>query len=126
MLNEMEVCGAFGDVKHTLAECGASRKKFGILTSLLGAFLGKTITTEEVLFLSLHHFDGKKQKLSIWVTVHALFWILTYRDSGDLEMLRHLKKELFWHQTLERWFCGRSQMMDMMRRMEEMIMDVEV
>ena len=30
ILNEMEVCGAFGDVKHTLAECGASRKKFGI------------------------------------------------------------------------------------------------
>ena len=125
-LNEMEVCGAFGDLEHTLAKCGATRRKFGILTSLLGSFIGRVVTVEDLLFLSLHHFDGKKQRLSVWITVHALHWILTYRDSGGLEMMLHLKKELFWHQALERWFCGKTQMMDMMEWIQEIILSLDV
>ena len=63
------------------------------------------VTGEDLLFLSLHHVDGKKQKLSVWITVHALHWIWMHRDSGVMEMMLYLKKELFWHVALERWFC---------------------
>ena len=124
-MNEMEVCGNYGDLKHTLADCGASRRKFGILTSLLQSYLRKMVTLDDLLFLSFHHFDGKKQKLSVWTTVHALHWIFTYRDAGGMEMMRYLRKELFWHQALERWFCGKTQMSEMITRMDEMILKLD-
>ena len=125
-LNEMEVCEAYGDLEHTLVKCEASRMKFEILTSLLGSFLGRMVTVDGLLFLSLHHIDGKKQRLSVWITVHALHWIWMHRDSGVMEMMLYLKKELFWHVTLERWFCGKNQMMDMMKRMQETIRTLEI
>ena len=125
-LNEMELCGAYGDLKHTFAECGASKKKFGVLTSLLGDFLGRMVTVDDLLFLSLHHFDGKKQKLSIWITVQALYWIFMYRDSSELAMMLHMEKELFWHQALERWTWGRNQMLDMIKRIQEIILTLDI
>ena len=125
-LTEMELCGAYGDLKHTFAECGASKKKFGVLTALLGDFLGRMVTLDELLFLSLHHFDGKKQKLSIWITVQALYWIFMYRDSSELAMMLHMEKELFWHQALERWTWGRNQMLDMIKRIQEIILTLDI
>ena len=84
------------------------------------------VTVDDLLFLSLHHFDGKKQKLSIWITVQALYWIFMYRDSGELAMMRHLEKELFWHQALERWTWGRNQMLDMIKRIQEIILTLDI
>ena len=120
-LNEMENCGAFGDMKHTFTECRASQEKFRILTVLLEKYLGKMFGWDEIVFLSLHHFDGKKLKLSIWTTVHALKFVFENRDASVMDMLCHLKKELFWHQALERWFCGQKQMMEMAELMDGMI-----
>ena len=41
------------------------------------------------------------------------------REAEEMDLLRRLKKELFWHTALERWFCGRSQMMEMLKIIEE-------
>ena len=118
-LNEMEICGDFGDLQHTLTKCGTIRSKFDVLTALLENFLGKVVTVDELLFLTLRHFDKKKQKLSIWLSVTALHFMFLDRDAEEMDLLRRLKKELFWHTALERWFCGRSQMMEMLKIIEE-------
>ena len=49
-----------------------------------------------------------------------------FRDSSELEMVRHLEKELFWHQALERWSWGRNQMLDMMERIQEIKLTLDI
>ena len=55
-----------------------------------------------------------------------MYWIFMFRDSSELEMMLHLEKELFWHQALERWPWGRNQMLDMMERIQEIILTLDI
>ena len=49
----------------------------------------------EVVFLPFHLFDENRLKLSIWISVNALQFIFMERDTGELDMLRHLKRSCF-------------------------------
>lgn len=49
----------------------------------------------EVVFLSFRLLDEKRLKLSIWISVNALQFIFMERHTGEIDMLRHLKRSCF-------------------------------
>ena len=119
MDNQMVQCGRFGDLKHSLADCRATKDKFGEFKSVLREFLNKSSSSEEIIFLSFRHWDKKRLKLAIWSAVIGMFYIFRNKDAGTSDMLLYLRKELFFHVLLERWFAGRvnmSKMMDVLNR----------
>ena len=75
------VCGKFGDLKHSLTECLASRDKFSFLRDILETFLDRKISTEEVIFLSFRHYDEKKIRMGTWFVVKSLGYIFSNRKS---------------------------------------------
>ena len=109
--------------KRLRASCGiyyrATKDKFGELKSVLREFLNKLPSSEQIIFLSFRHWDKKRLKLAIWSAVIGMFYIFRNKDAGTSDMLLYLRKELFFHVLLERWFAGRvnmSKMMDVLNR----------
>ena len=103
-LEEMEICGQFGDLKHTLAECQISQEKFLELKAILELFLRKTLTMDQIVFLSFRHFDKKKRKMGVWMIINSLYYIFHHKESRCEDMLRVLKQDLYFHLMRERGF----------------------
>ena len=103
-LEEMEICGQFGDLKHTLAECQISQEKFLELKAILELFLRKTLTMDQIFFLSFRHFDKKKRKMGVWMIINSLYYIFHHKESRCEDMLRVLKQDLYFHLMRERGF----------------------
>ena len=62
----------------------------------------------EFIFLSFNHRNKKKLKIGIWYTVNCLFYIYTNRTDEARNMVENIKKQMFWHLTLERWISNRN------------------
>ena len=112
------VCGKFGDLKHSLTECLASRDKFSFLREILETFLDRKISTEEVIFLSFRHYDEKKIKMGTWFVVKSLGYIFRNIKSECEEMVLVLKQELYYHQLLERGFVPKKYLLEMLEIVE--------
>ena len=117
-LDEMDVCGHFGDLKHTLAECQVSRDKFSELKAILEIFLQKTITMDQIFFLSFRHFDKRKRKMAIWIIINSLFYIFKHKESSGADMLRVLKQDLRFHLMRERGFVPKIYISGIMEILE--------
>ena len=124
-INQMDICRNFGDIKHYFADCGAVKSKFEAWMVLLGRFLGKEIQPEEALTISFQHNIKKKMKMAVWGTIMALFFIYKHRESSSAAMLDFISKELFWHQNLERWWCGRAHMNKLSEDLRRMMTDLD-
>ena len=95
MDNQMVQCGRFGDLKHSLADCRATKDKFGELKSVLREFLNKLPSSEEIIFLSFRHWDKKRLRLAIWSAAIGMFYIFRNKDARISDMMLYLRKELF-------------------------------
>ena len=114
----MDVCGHFGDLKHTLTECQVSRDKFSELKAILEIFLQKTITMDQIFFLSFRHFDKRKRKMAIWIIINSLFYIFKHKESSGADMLRVLKQDLRFHLMRERGFVPKIYISGIMEILE--------
>ena len=102
----LEECGMMESLRHALCFCPASRTKFMKLSEILCEFLEREITDEQILFLSFNNRHKKRLKMGIWFTVNCLYFIYNERTAEVSKMLEEMKKQLFWHLTLERWIAG--------------------
>ena len=82
--------------------------------------MGGLISSEQILTLSFKHFIKKKTKIAIWGTSMALFFIFKHKEASTTDMMDFVLKELFWHQNLERWWCGRQLMTDFSDELKRM------
>ena len=105
---ELTECGVRESLRHAMWECQVSSSKFIKLREILGEYLEREITNEQILFLSFNNRNKKKLKMGIWITVNCLYFIYNKRTAEVSDMLEEMKKELFWHLMLERWIAGRT------------------
>ena len=117
-LDVFVLCREIGDLKHSFAECLASRDKFHEVRNILETFLNKKIPTEQIIFLSFRHFDDKRVKMGTWFVLKSLGYIFSHRDSGSEEMLLFMKQELYYHQMLERGFVSKKYFLEMLEIVE--------
>ena len=104
----MEECGSLESLRHALCFCPVSIAKFTWVEQVLTEFLGRKIEKEEIIFLSFNHRNKKRLKIGIWYTVNCLYYIYTNRAIEVRNMVENIKKQMFWHLTLERWISNRN------------------
>ena len=105
---ELSVCGAIETLQHALAFCQSSRIKFEYLKSLAERFLEKSVTEEQLIFLAINHRNKKKLKTMLWVVLKSLYLIWSQRSFSLEDFRKHMGKDMFFHQQLERWAGDRQ------------------
>ena len=103
----LEECGRLESLRHALCYCPASVTKFEWVEQVLTEFFGRKVEKDEVTFLSFNHRNKKKLKIGIWYTVNCLYYIYSNRSVEVGNMVENIKKQMFWHLTLERWISNR-------------------
>ena len=117
-LDEMVICNNFGNLRHTLAECQITRTKFLELQAILNMFLGKQITTEQIIFISFSHFDRKKMKMAVWMVISSLHYIFKNSEAGCADMRRVIKEDLRFHAMREKGFVPKKYILEILEILE--------
>ena len=105
---QMMACGALETLTHALATCPASKEKFAWIKNIIEDQMEDDIGDEQIVFLSLRCRNEKKNKTILWVLVNCLHFIWANREATVESLKAHLKKEMFFHQMLERWVGDRT------------------
>ena len=108
LTGELQLCEQRETLKHALVECQVSRAKFEWLKNMVQNHMQNVITDEQIIFMSFTNRNKKKNRTILWVVVHSLYFIWSKREATVEDLRNHLKEEMFFHQTLERWVGDRN------------------
>ena len=102
----MVLCEERETLMHALAKCKASKEKFEWMKNLVQEQMENIITDEQIIFLAVTSRNKKKNQL--WIIVHGFYFIWSQREATVENLRNYIKKEMFFHQTLERWVGDRE------------------